>query len=67
MVYQDCESCNEDTGEYVYFVEGCNQQFGDYATSADPNIPVGTVMKYIEDGTNRSSMCYCRSTWRICF
>ena len=51
MVYQDCESCNEDTGEYVYFVEGCNQQFGDYATSADPNIPVGTVMKYIEDGT----------------
>jgi hypothetical protein len=51
MVYQNCEDCNADTGEYVYFVEGCNQQFGTYSTSTNPNIPVGTVMKFIEDGT----------------
>ena len=50
-VYQNCEDCNADTGIYVYFVEDCNQQFGTYATSSNPNIPVGTVMKFIEDGT----------------
>ena len=51
MVYDNCTTCENDTGEYVYFVEDCNNNFGDYATSNDPNIAVGTIMKYIEDGT----------------
>ena len=51
MVYDNCPTCENDTGEYVYFVEDCNNNFGDYATSNDPNIAVGTIMKYIEDGT----------------
>jgi hypothetical protein len=49
-IYQDCATCNSN-GSYTYFVEDCDGNFGHYATSTNPNISVGTIMKYIEDGT----------------
>ena len=46
MVYANCEECNADTGEYIYFVEACDGSFGTYATSTQNNIAVGTIMQF---------------------
>ena len=51
MVYQTCEDCNADTGEYIYFVEACDGSFGTYASSALNNIAVGTIMQFTISGT----------------
>ena len=51
MVYQDCETCNADTGEYIYFVEACDGSFGTYASSTLSNIAVGTIMQFTVSGT----------------